>query len=100
MQGFTDEDALHAELWKKREAIVTSTPNMVLFDTAAKQEPTGRVRIRCPPRLQPDITMAVREAAAKAFVVHDFVLHITAAIQIGQCPMSIPASQAALEDAL
>ena len=69
LQGFTDEDELDRELWQAREEFVTSTPSMVLFDTAAKTSPSNRLRIQSPPQLPVRVTLAIREAAERIFTV-------------------------------
>lgn len=52
-----------------KEQLLLSNPHTVLYDTAAKHAPTGRVRVRSPARLSTEMNMAIRDAAAKAFVV-------------------------------
>ena len=68
-QGYTDEDELDKELWQAREEAVTSTPSMVLFDTAAKTSSSNRIKIHSPPQLPVRVTLAIREAAEKVFAV-------------------------------
>ena len=68
MQGWHDED-LDAGIWQMREELITSSPDLVLFDTAKKHAPTGKVRLHAPPRLPMELSLAIRDAAAKLFKV-------------------------------
>ena len=48
---------------------MTSQPDMVIYGTRKKHEATGRIRIRSPPRLPLELSMSIRDAAVKAFMV-------------------------------
>lgn len=50
-----------------RTNFLLDNPDVVLFDAAKKLCATGRTRIRSPARLPTELTMAIRDAAAKAF---------------------------------
>lgn len=66
---------------------MTSTPSMVLFDSAAKLQPSNRVSIRSPPHLPAKVTLAIREAACKAFkVARLFVVRLSAFQMLEQAP--------------
>ena len=60
---------LDARMAQMKEEAVTSQPDMVIYGTRKKHEATGRVRIRSPPRLPLELSMSIRDAAVKAFMV-------------------------------
>lgn len=46
-----------------------ANPEMLMYDTEKKHSATKRVRIHSPPRLPTELTMGIRDSAAKAFKV-------------------------------
>lgn len=66
MQGKTDEE-LDEELPLIKEATLLTNIDMLIYDTEKKHEPTGLSRVRSPIRLPVELTMAIRDAACKAF---------------------------------
>ena len=72
-EGWTNNEEmdawLDARMAQTKEEAVTSQPDMVIYGTTKKHEATGRIRIRSPPRLPLELSMSIRDAAVKAFMV-------------------------------
>ena len=79
VQGYSDENELDASVREAKEQILVSNPQLVMYDTQARHDPTGRVRVHSPARLSTEMNMAIRDAAVKAFIVSPQpLLHLSA----------------------
>ena len=65
-QGWEEED-VEPELHARREAALAAAPDLLLWTTEKKTMPTGRIRLYSPPRLAPELTMSLQQAAVRLF---------------------------------
>lgn len=62
------------QLAAEKETFMFQNPEVLLYDTEKKHTVTRRVRLRSPARLSTELNMAIRDAAAKAFLVQALAL--------------------------